>query len=421
MGRIFLDYQATTPVLPEVFEAMKPFFTETFGSPTSLHQLGLRARDAMDRARGQVAALINAESPDDVIFTSGGTESANLAVKGTAYANQRRGRHLVLSEIEHPSVVNSVEFLAKHGVTATRVKVDAEGFVNPRDIRAAITDQTILVCVHHVNHDIGTVEPINEIGEITREKGIPLFVDAVASGGWQPIDVQAMKAGLLSLSPHRFYGPKGVGVLYRNRRARLQGVIHGGVQEGGWRAGTENVPAIVGAGAAAEIARRELPRRMSHTAGLQKRLWQGILDKVPYVKLNGPEPGPGRISTNLNISAEFIEGEGLALMLDMQGVAVASGPSCVSKSLKVSPVLVAIGLDLSLAQGNVILSLGQENTAQEIDFAIESFANVAARLRAMSPAWDEFQRGLIDSLISPRKVGQTPAESTRVSSAGSPR
>jgi len=410
MGRIFLDHQATTPVLPEVFEAMEPFFTETFGSPTSLHQLGLRARDAMDRARGQGAALINAEASDDIIFTSGGTESANLAVKGTAYAGQRRGNHIVLSEIEHPSVMDSVEFLKKHGFTSTRVKVDAEGFVDPEDVRAAITEQTILVCVHHVNHDIGTIEPLRQIAEITAEKGIPLFADAVASGGWLPIDVQAMGVRLLSLSPHRFYGPKGVGVLYRHRRARLDGLLHGGVQERGLRAGSENVPAIVGAGVAAEIAARELPRRRAHTAGLQKRLWEGIRDTVPYVKLNGPEPGPGRITTNLNISAEFIEGEGLALMLDVQGVAVASGPSCVNKSLKVSPVLVAIGLDHSLAQGNVILSLGRDNTAEEIERAIDTLAKVAVRLRSLSPTWDEFQRGRVNSLISPRKNGAPSPE-----------
>src|SRR5437867_5545474 len=378
MRRVFLDHQATTPVLPEVFEAMEPFFSEACGSPSSLHQLGLRARDALGRARAQVAALINAESPDEIVFTSGGTESANLAVKGTAYANQRRGDHIVISEIEHPSVINSVEFMKKQGFNCTRVKVDPEGFVDPADVRAALTEKTILICVHHVNHDIGTIEPIREIGELALEKGIPLFVDAAASGGWLPIDVQAMGVKLLSLSPHRFYGPKGVGVLYRNRRARLVSVLHGGVQEGGLRAATENVPAIVGAGLAAEIAARELPRRRAHTAGLQKRLWEGIRDTVPYVKLNGPEPGPGRITTNLNISAEFIEGEGLALMLDVQGVAVASGPSCVNKSLKVSPVLVAIGLDYSLAQGNVILSLGRDNTGEEIERAIDTLARVAA-------------------------------------------
>ena len=404
MRRVFLDHQATTPVLPEVFEAMKPFFSEACGSPSSLHQLGLRARDALARARAQVAALINAESPDEIVFTSGGTESANLAVKGTAYANQRRGDHIIINEIEHPSVINSVEFLEKHGFKCTRVKVDPEGFVDPAEVRAALTEKTILICVHHVNHDIGTIEPIREIGGLSMEKGIPLFVDAAASGGWLPIDVQAMGVKLLSLAPHRFYGPKGVGVLYRNRRARLASLLHGGVQEGGLRAGTENVPAIVGAGVAAEMAARKLPEWTAHTAALQQTLWDGMNFHVEYVRLNGPEPGPRRSSTNLNLSVEFIEGEGLALALDLQGIAVASGPSCVSHSLKISPVLTAIGLDHSLAQGNVILSLGRENTSEEIDFVVKIFAKAVARLRSMSPLWDDFQRGLADSLIKPRNA-----------------
>ena len=404
MRRVFLDHQATTPVLPEVFEAMKPFFSEACGSPSSLHQLGLRARDALARARAQVAALINAESPDEIVFTSGGTESANLAVKGTAYANPRRGDHIVISEIEHPSVINSIEFLEKRDFRCTRVKVDPEGFVDPAEVRAALTEKTILICVHHVNHDIGTIEPIREIGEIASEKGIPLFVDAAASGGWLPIDVQAMGVKLLSLSPHRFYGPKGVGVLYRNRRARLASLLHGGVQEGGLRPGTENVPAIVGAGVAAEMAARKLPEWTAHTAALQQTLWDGMNFHVEYVRLNGPEPGPRRSSTNLNLSVEFIEGEGLALALDLQGIAVASGPSCVSHSLKISPVLTAIGLDHSLAQGNVILSLGRENTSEEIDFVVKIFAKAVARLRSMSPLWDDFQRGLADSLIKPRNA-----------------
>jgi len=409
MHRVFLDHQATTPVLPEVFEAMKPFLSEACGSPSSLHQLGLRARDALARAREQVAAFINAESPDEILFTSGGTESANLAVKGTAYANQRRGDHIVISEIEHPSVINSVEFLKKQGFNCTRVKVDPEGFVDPAEVRAALTEKTILICVHHVNHDIGTIEPIREIGEIAAGKGIPLFVDAVASGGWLPIDVRALGVQLLSLSPHRFYGPKGVGVLYRNRRARLTSLLHGGVQEGGLRAGTENVPAIVGAGVAAEVAARELPQRAAHTAGLQQRLWDGLKSRVEYVRLNGPEPGPHRSSTNLNLSVEFIEGEGLALALDLEGIAVASGPSCISHSLKISPVLTAIGLGHSLAQGNVLLSLGRENTTEEIDFVVDKFARAVARLRSLSPLWEDFQRGLADSLIKPRDARQTAA------------
>jgi cysteine desulfurase len=407
MRRIFLDHQTTTPVLPAVFEAMKPFFIEVCGSPSSLHQLGLRARDALAHARAQVAALINAESPDEIVFTSGGTESANLAVKGTAYANQRRGDHIVISQIEHPAVVNSVEFLEQRGFTCTRVHVDPDGFVDPAEVRMALTEKTILICVHHVNHDIGTIEPIREIGEIAAEKGIPLFVDAMASGGWLPIDVRAMGVKLLSLSPHRFYGPKGVGVLYRNRRARLASLLHGGVQEGGLRAGTENLPAIVGAGVAAEIAARELPERNAHTTALQQMLWDGLKCQVEYVRLNGPEPGPRRSTTNLNLSVEFIEGEGLVLALDREGIAVATGPSCLSHSLKISPVLAAIGLAHPLAQGNVILSLGRENTMEEIDLVVKLFARAVARLRSGSPMWDDFQRGRADSLIRPRDARLT--------------
>jgi len=393
MRRIFLDHQSSTPVLPEVFEAMKPCFTEAFGNPSSLHQLGLQARDALAKARAQVAALINAESPDDILFTSGGTEAANLAVKGAAYASQRRGTHVVLTEVEHPAVVNSVEFLEKQGFTCSRVKVDREGRVHPADIQAALTDQTILICFQLANHDIGTIQPIREIGQIATERGIPLFVDAVASAGWLTIDVQVMGIGLLSLTPHRFYGPKGVGVLYRNRQTRLAGIIHGGMQEGGRRAGTENVPAIVGAGAAAEIAAREMPRRIAHTTELQKRLWSGIRTRIPHVTLNGPEPGPLRISTNLNVSFEFLEGEAILLRLDMLGIAVASGTSCMSKSLKISPVLAAIGLEHSLAQGSIIFSLGQGNTTDEIDQVIETCASAVAKLREMSPRWEERRRG----------------------------
>ena len=378
-------------MLPEVFEAMRPYFTEAFGNPSSLHQQGLRVREAMAKARAQIATLINAESAEDIYFTSDGQESANLAIKGVAYANQRKGNHLVVSETEHPSVLNSLEFLEKQGFTSTKVKVDGEGFVKPEDIRAAITDKTILIAVHHVN-----------------EAGIPFYVDAEASAGWLPIDVQAFGANLLSFSPHKFYGPKGVGVLYRNKRARLVGILHGGVQENGRRAGIENVPGIVGGGAAAEIALRKMPQRITHTARLQKRLWEGLKEKVSFIKLNGPAPGSGRISTNLNISTEFIEGEGQLLRLDMCGIAVASGSSCVSKSLKISHVLGAIGLDHALAQGNIIMSLGECNTDEDIDYVVEAFASkVVAPLRAMSPMWDEFERGAIDSVINPTGRGKS--------------
>ena len=407
MRRVYLDHQSTTPVLPEVFEAMKPFFLEAFGNPSSLHQHGLRVRDALAKARQQCAALINAESPEDIIFTSDGTESANLAIKGVAYANQRRGTHLVVCENEHPSVINSIEFLEKQGFTCTRVKVDPEGVINPEDVRAALTDKTILIAVHHVNHDIGTIQPVKEIGKIAAEKGIPFYVDCEASAGWMPIDVQAWGANLVSFSPHRFYGPKGVGVLYRNRRARLVSILHGGVQEGGRRSGTENVPAIVGGGLAAEIALRDMSGRIEHTAKLQKRLWDGLKSNIKFIKLNGPEPGPKRISTNLNISTEFIEGEGQLLLCDMNGIAVASGSSCVSKSLKISHVLAAIGLDHALAQGNIIMSLGKDNTEADVDYTVETFGKIVNKLRGMSPMWDEFEKGIIDSVIAPTGRGKS--------------
>jgi cysteine desulfurase len=408
MRQIFLDHQSATPLPPEIFEAMKPYFTEAYGNPSSLHRYGLTVRDALAKARSQVAGLINAESADDIIFTSSGTEAVNLAIKGSAYANQRQGNHIVLTEIEHPAALNSVEFLEKQGFTSTRVKVDRFGAVSPEEIRAAITDKTILVAVQCANHDIGTIAPIKDIAAVANEKGIALFVDAVAAGGWMPIDVQQMGIGLLSLSPQRYYGPKGVGVLYRNRRARVASVIHGGSQEGGRRAGTENVPAIVGAGLASEIAKGEMPERIEHAGRLQQRLWEGLLAKVPFIQLNGPLPGPTRISTNLNISVEFVEGEGLLLSLDMNGIAVASGTSCASKALKISHVLAALGLDHSLARGSVIITLGKDNDDEEVDIAVETFAKVVNKLRGMSPLWDEFERGLVTSVIrDDRGAGRT--------------
>lgn len=386
---------------------MRPYFTDFFGNASSLHQHGLRVRDALKKARQQMAALINAESEEEIFFTSDGTESANLAIKGVAYANERKGKHLVISATEHPSVVNSVEFLEKQGWTCTRIPVDPEGRVDLAALQAALTPQTVLVALHHVNHDIGTIQPVIEAGKICAQAGIPLYVDCEASAGWLPIDVRQFGAALVSFSPHRFYGPKGVGVLYRNKRARIVSILHGGVQEGGRRAGTENIPAIVGAGVAAEIALAELPARRTHVALLQKRLWDGLNARIPFIKLNGPTPGPDRAPANINISTEFIEGEGQLLLCDMNGIAVASGSSCVSKSLKISHVLSAIGLDHALAQGNLIISLGKDNSVEDVDYVIETFARIVTKLRAMSPMWDEFEKGVIDSVIAPRGIGKS--------------
>lgn len=414
MPNINLDAQASTPVLPEVFAAMRPFFTEASGNPSSLHQHGLRARDAMAGAREQMAAFIGADSADDIIFTSDGTESANLAIKGVAFANQRRGKHIVVSAIEHPAVLGSVEWLEKQGFTCARVAVDACGRVSPEAVQAALTDDTILIAVHHVNHDLGTIEPVKAIGELAAERGIAFYVDAEASAGWLPVNVRALGASVLSFSPHKFYGPKGVGVLYRHRRARLEPMLHGGVQEGGRRAGLENVPAIVGAGVAAEIAMRELAKRIAHTARLQQRLWDGLKTRVPYLQFNGPAPGPERLTTNLHLSVEFTEGEGLLLMLDAQGIAVASGTSCVSKALKVSPVLAAIGLEPALAQGSILLSLGADSSEADVDGFLDVFPKVVTKLRGLSPLWDEFQRGQIDSVLQPRQhLTSTPVGATR--------
>src|ERR1700734_1831935 len=404
---VYLDHQTTTATLKEAVEAMITYYTEVFGSPSSLHHYGRQVREALKEARQKIARMINAESEEDLLLTSGGTESANLAIKGFADANHRKGNHIVVSAIEHPSVMNSVEYLTKHGFEVTQVPVDTIGRINPEDVRAAITDKTILVCVPLVNHDIGTIQPVKEIAKITAAKGIALYADALAAAGWMPIDVQDLGVQLLSFSPHRFYGPKGIGVLYRNRKTRVTSHIHGGVQEGGRRAGTENVPAIVGAGVAADFAVREMAQRVEHVAMLQKRLYDGLWKHIDYLKLNGPLPGPLRICNTLNLSTEFIEGEGQLLLLDYQGIAVASGSSCVSKSLKVSHVLSAIKLDHALAQGNIIMSLGKDNTVEDVDYVIETFPKIVHKLRNMSPMWKEFEEGVIDSVISPTGKGKS--------------
>jgi cysteine desulfurase len=386
MRQVYLDHQSATPVLPEVLEAMKPFFAGAYGNPSSLHRHGLLARDAIARAREQVAAFINAESPDEIIFTSDGTESANLAVKGTAAARRRDGNHLVISATEHPAVIASAEFLESRGFACARAPVDGRGLVDPGGIRAAITDKTILIAVHHVNHEIGAIQPVREIGALARERGIAFYVDAEAGAGWLPVDARDWNAGLISFSPHRFYGPKGVGVLYQNRRARLEAILHGGGQENGRRAGVENVPAIVGAGAAAEIAGRDLERRRAHCARLQRRLWDGLRAGIPRLKLNGPEPGPGRHPATLNISAELTEGEAQLLLCDMRGIAVSGGSSCMSRSRNISHVLAAIGLDPALARGNIVMSLGMDNTEEDVDYVIETYPKIVAKLRALSPS-----------------------------------
>ncbi len=383
---IYLDHLTTTPPLPEVVDAMQPWLRAQFGAAASLHKLGLEARDAIDESRMRLAKLVNAAEPEEIIFTSSGTEAINHAVKGVALANHRFGSHIVTTGIEHPAVLGSIAWLESQGFSSTQVGVDGQGRVDPGALGQAMTDETILVCLHHANHDLGTVQSITDVAELTGARSISLFVDATASSGWLPIDVQQLGIDLLALAPHRFYGPKGVGVLYKNRRARVEKLLHGGMQENEFRAGTENVAAIAGSGVAAEHAKAALAQGAAHAAKLQVRLLKGIRQAVQGVHLNGPEPDDGRLPHQLNLSTEGVEGEGQALMLDMQGVAIAAGAACTTRSMRLPPALLAIGRDADLAKGTTLWGIGRDTTEAEIDLAVESFAVVTARLRSMTPA-----------------------------------
>jgi len=386
--RIYLDHLATTPLLPTARAAMQPFLTAQFGSAGSIHQWGLAARAAVDCARAQVAALVNAESPDNILFTSSGTESVNHAIKGLAWQPRRRGSHIVCSAIEHPSVLGAIEFLKRDGITCTQVPVDGEGKIAPERVRQAITEETFLLAIHAANYDLGTVQPVAELAAMAHTAGATFLVEANYAGGWLPLDVQALGIDLLTLAPHRFYGPKGVGVLYRNRRARLAPLIHGGSQESGLRAGAENVAGIVGAGVAAEVAAREMEARCRPTGEMQQRLWSALARTIPRVSLHGPAPGAGRLVTHLNIAPAGTEGEGLMLMCDAQGIAIGSGTACLLKSLKSSPALAAIGVTPELARAAVLISPGQDTTSAEVDHFVEVFAKQVHRLREMSPGWE---------------------------------
>ena len=364
----------------EVRAAMRPWLEEIHGNASSLHWHGLKAREALDTAAAQCAAMIGAPA-DDLVFTSSGTEANNLAVKGVAEAQRERGSHLILSNIEHPSIDQSVAWLEQQGFTATRVPVDGEGRLTAAAVAESVTDQTILIATHHANHDLGTVQNLPALGAVAAERGIPLLIDATASGGWVPVDVEAHPISLLTLAPHRFGGPQGVGVLYRNPCVPLSPQLHGGGQQGGQRAGTENLAAIVGAGAAATLPVIEV-------GPLQEQLHAGLQERIEKISLNGPTPGVERLPTQLNYSLAGLEGEGLALALDMQGVAIASGAACVTQNLAIPPALAAIGLDVAQAKGNVLLSLGRDISTADIDHVLEIIPKQVDKLRALSPTWD---------------------------------
>ncbi len=386
MRKVYLDHAATTPVHPKVMEAMLPYFTAKFGNPSNLHDVGREAKDAVEDARGKTAALINAK-PEEIYFTASGAESNNFAIKGLAQANTQKGNHIIVSQIEHFSVLHPVKTLEKSGFAVTYVETDKTGLVDPASVAKAITKDTILVSIMHANNEIGTIQQIEEIGKITKGKGILFHTDAVASVGWVPVDVKALGVDALSLSGHQFYGPKGAAALYVRKGVRIKPQIEGGIQEDGRRAGTENVPAIVGLGKAAEIAAAEIQHRMSYVAALRDRLQKGLMEKIDHLVINGHPVR--RLPHNLNLSMWYVEGESMLLFLNMEGVSVSSGSACTSRSLKASHVLTCIGTDAAVANGTLLMSLGTGNTAEDIDYVIEKLPPIVQRLREMSPLYED--------------------------------
>lgn len=381
MMRCYFDHVACNPLRPEVLDAMMPYFKEEFGNPLSIYDLGMRAREAIEESRNSVAALINAK-PSSVVFTSSGAEANNFALRGIAAAKQSQGNHVLVSKVEHHSILNAARFLEKSGFVVTWMPADKEGFVDPAIVRKSITKETILISVTHASSEVGSIEPIREIARVAKEHKVLLHADGVATTGNIPVDVKELGVDLYSMAAHQFYGPKGAGALYIREGLRIVPLIYGGIQEGGRRAGTENVPAIAGMGKAAELARLEMPRRAEHCRKLREKIIGGIL-KIPNVYLTGHRET--RLPHHASFVVEFIEGEAMLLMLAMKGVYAASGSACSSKALKSSPVLLSLGIPSALAQGSIVFSVGADNTDEQAEYLLGEFSGIVARLREMSP------------------------------------
>lgn len=381
---IYMDHSATSPVDPQVLKEMLPYFKENFGNASTLYSLGREARTAMEKARKQVASLIGA-NPDEIYFTSGGTESDNIAIKGTVNRLQNQGHHIITSAIEHPAVEETCKYLEKNGFEVTYLPVGAEGIVKVADVEAAIRKETILITVMHANNEIGTIQPIAKIGELANEKGIYFHTDAVQTVGKIPVDVNELKVDMLSISAHKLYGPKGIGALYIRKGTRLDPLLHGGGHERGIRPGTENISGVVGLGKACQLAEENLEVSMKQISNLRDKLIEGVLEQIDQSYLNGHPTQ--RLPNNANFRFSSIEGESLVLQLDAKGIASSTGSACSSKKLEPSHVLMAIGLKEVDAHGSLRLSLGKENTEEEIDYVIESIKEVVERLRSISPLW----------------------------------
>ena len=384
MDKIYMDHIAGTPILPEALDAMMPFFKDNFGNPSSIHGFGEVAENALTESREKVGKLIAAE-PEEILFTSCGTESNNFAFKGVPLARRSKGSHIVTTGIEHFSIMHTIKAMEKIGFEITQVPVDRFGRVDPDDVAKALTDHTVLVSIQHANPEIGTIQPLAEIGKITRAKGVPLHTDAVASAGILPINVKEMNVDLLSLAANMFYGPKGAAALYVRKGINIQPLLDGGIQERGKRAGTENVPAIVGMGVAAEFALRDMEKRKEHMERLAQKLRSGLKQRIEHLlEFGHPDQ---RLPGNVSLGARFIEGESVLLFMDMAGIAIASGSACISRSLKVSHVMLAMGVDHGDAQGSLLFTLGKDNTEAEVEKVFEALPPIINRLRDMSPLY----------------------------------
>ena len=383
MRKVYMDHAAGMPVDRRVLDSMMPFFTESYGNPSSAHSFGSEARKAISEARGRVADLIGAQKAEEVIFTSGGTESNNLAIEGVAYRNKPKGNRIITSAIEHMSVVNTCKYLTKEGFEVTYLPVNKYGLVDTQDLEREINDKTVLVSIMYANGEIGTVEPIKEIGEIAHSKGAFLHVDAVAAAGQVPIDVQKENIDLLSLSSNDMYGPRGVGALYIKAGTRIQPITYGGGQEHGLRSGTENLSGIVGMGKAAEIAKAEMGGEGERLVKLRDKFIRVVLGSVPESYLYGHPTR--RLPNNVNVRFSYIEGESLILSLDMEGVSCSSGSACTSKTLEPSHVLLALGLKHEEAHGSLLFTLGKQNKEEDVDYVAGLLPGIVKRLRKMSP------------------------------------
>ena len=384
---IYLDNAATTRTSPQVVNAMLPFFTEKFGNASSIYQMGAESKQAITRSRDIIAKSLHAK-PEEIYFTAGGSESDNWALIAAAESYGEKGKHIITSKIEHHAILHTCQYLEKRGYEITYIDVDEDGMIKLEDLKKAIRPDTILISVMYANNEIGTIQPIAEIGRIARENGILFHTDAVQAYGHVPIDVDELSIDMLSASGHKFNGPKGVGFLYIRKGVKIRAFIHGGAQERNRRAGTENVPGIVGLGAAAECAFAQMDERMEKVSKLRDYLIERIEKEIPYCRLNGDRIK--RLPNNVNCSFRFIEGESLLIMLDMKGICASSGSACTSGSLDPSHVLLAIGLPHEIAHGSLRLTLSEENTMEEMDYVIDAIKGVVDRLRQMSPLYEDF-------------------------------